>query len=326
MSRIRRILVAVKDPAARSQPAVNKAAQLARALGARLELFHAVAAPIYLDTLAAGGLDVQGLQQERRQAIGARLERVAAGIRRHGVEVATSVEWDYPIYEAIVRRASRIGADLIVVERHAGKRHAKWLLSFTDWELLRLASCPVLVVKSNRSYERPRILAAIDPTHAYAKPAKLDDRILQAGAALQLKLRGELHAMYAFLPAPILPVGGGTAGYAVAAQLEQEAETRAQAALSKALRGQPITPRNRHLVWGHPIDAIPATARAVHAAIVVMGAVSRSGVRRLFIGNTAEQVLDALPCDVLVIKPARFALRVPRRRRGVRVLAPLPAI
>ena len=37
MSDIRRILVAVKDPWAKSLPAVEKAAQLARALGARLD-------------------------------------------------------------------------------------------------------------------------------------------------------------------------------------------------------------------------------------------------------------------------------------------------
>lgn len=324
MRRIRRILVAVKDPHARSQPAVAKAAQLARAFGARLELFHAVAAPIYIDSSFAHGLDLEALQREQRATLGARLERIAARIRRHDVAVAVHVEWDYPIYEAIVRRALRVDADLVVAERHAGKRHAKWLLSFTDWELLRLANCPVLVVKTTRAYRRPAILAAIDPTHAYAKPARLDDRILKAAAALQSKLRGELHVMHAFQPAPILPVGSGAGGFEIAAQLEQDAESAARARFTQALRGASVETRRRHLVWGHAIDAIPSTARATRAAIVVMGAVSRSGIRRLFIGNTAEQVLDDLPCDVLVMKPARFAPRVSRRSRGAQVLVPPP--
>ena len=34
-----------------------------------------------------------------------------------------------------------------------------------------------------------------------------------------------------------------------------------------------------------------------------MGAVSRSRMDRILIGNTAEKVLDKLECDVLVIKP-----------------------
>jgi universal stress protein E len=73
--------------------------------------------------------------------------------------------------------------------------------------------------------------------------------------------------------------------------------------------------------------AIPETAREVGADIVVMGAVSRSGLRRVFIGNTAERVLNQLRCDVLVVKPRRFARRVSRRPRGAQLVAPqLPSI
>ena len=55
-----------------------------------------------------------------------------------------------------------------------------------------------------------------------------------------------------------------------------------------------------------------------------MGAVSRSGLKRVFIGNTAERVLDDLPCDVLVVKPARSVSRVAARVRGVRVVPTQP--
>jgi hypothetical protein len=46
-------------------------------------------------------------------------------------------------------------------------------------------------------------------------------------------------------------------------------------------------------------------------------------LKRLVIGNIAEQVLDALPCDVLVIKPASFKSPVKNRVRGVQ-LVPTP--
>lgn len=313
MHRIRRILVAVKDPHARAQPAVAKGAQLAEAFGARLELFHRVTAPIHVDPSLAPGIDLDALQREQCAVIATRLERIAARIHNDAISVTTHTEWGYPIHEAIVRRARKIRADLIVAERHAGKRHAKWLLRFTDWELLRLADCPVLVVKTGRPYHKPTILAAIDPGHAHAKPTRLDDGILRAAVALQSRLRGELHAMHVFQPTPILAAESASGGFEIAAQLEQDAEDAAQKRFVHALRGQSVPPRNRHLVLGQPIDAIPATARATRAAVVVMGAISRSGIRRLFIGNTAEQVLDELPCDVLVIKPARPARRTARR-------------
>jgi hypothetical protein len=69
------------------------------------------------------------------------------------------------------------------------------------------------------------------------------------------------------------------------------------------------------------MDAIPKVARETGAALVVMGAVSRSGLKRLFIGNTAERTLNELTCDVLVVKPSRFVTQVARKGRGVRITA-----
>jgi hypothetical protein len=60
------------------------------------------------------------------------------------------------------------------------------------------------------------------------------------------------------------------------------------------------------------------------SAIVVMGAISRSGYKRLLIGNTAERILDDLTCDILVIKPANFRSGVSRAGRGARLRANLP--
>jgi universal stress protein E len=37
-----------------------------------------------------------------------------------------------------------------------------------------------------------------------------------------------------------------------------------------------------------------------------MGAVSRSALERLFIGSTAEEVLDRVPCDLLIVKADGF--------------------
>jgi universal stress protein E len=57
-----------------------------------------------------------------------------------------------------------------------------------------------------------------------------------------------------------------------------------------------------------------------------MGAVSRSGLKRLFIGNTAERTLDRLDCDVLVVKPQEFVSRVAPKSRGPRRALPGPML
>ena len=52
-----------------------------------------------------------------------------------------------------------------------------------------------------------------------------------------------------------------------------------------------------------------------------MGAISRSGMKGVFIGNTAERVLNGLKCDVLVVKPRGFKCQVQCETRGVRWVA-----
>lgn len=329
MSRsIRRILVAVKDPKAKSLPGVAKAARIA-AGGAALELFHAIDTPVYIDGVGGGGASTAQIEREWSERFREQLERIATPLRRRGIRVSVAVEWDYPVYEAIVRRAERIHADLIVAERHGGRRVAPWLLRFTDWELLRLAPAPLLIVKSPRPYRRPAVLAALDPTHEFAKPMRLDGEILRAAAALAESLGGRLHAMHAYPPLSAELIQGVDAALISASdvtdRLEHSAASNARAAFEREVRPLRLPRARRHVVAGAASEAIPQVARETGAAIVVMGAISRSGLKRMLIGNTAERVLDELACDVLVVKPARFANRVRRSRRGARVMVtPVP--
>jgi len=321
MQPIRRILVAVKDPTAKSLPAVAKAVQVARALHASIELFHAIDTLVYVDTL---GLLKEGLKEIERTAREkhlAQLDRIAARIRVRGLEVTTAVEWDYPIHESLIRRARKIGAHLLVAERHGGRHVTPWLLRVTDWELLRLSPIPVLIVKSPRPYRRPAVLAAVDPTHAFAKPARLDEDILSVGDTVARALHGKLHCVHAYTPIPAdLPSDIRSTANATAA-IEAKAAGRARVGMERLLKKVSIPRSQRHLVDSHPINAIPDVARKTRSAIVVMGAISRSGIKNLLIGNTAERVLDDLECDLLVLKPRHYASRVPRAKRGMRLAA-----
>ena len=322
MQPIRRILVAIKNPAARPLPAVNKAAQIAKGLGAQLTLFHDIATPLYAEAWHGRDVDARSWQREVQTARREQLEKLAARIRKHGIDVDVAADWDYPPYEAIIRKAQRISADLVVVENHhgSGRHPARWLLSYTDWELLRTCPMPVLLVKNRRLYHRPRVLAAIDPSHAFAKPSNLDRQILRAGAQLVHALHGELHALHVYHPtlsvAPAMPDGP-------LADIDdsQQIEKAAQRELARAVDGFEVRPGHRHLVEGRPIEAIPRAAKRERSAIVAMGVVSRSGLKRFFIGNTAESVMDAVTADLLVVKSADFTSRVPRSGRGVQVLS-----
>lgn len=325
MSRIRRILVAIKDPWRRSLPEVRKAAQLAHALEARVQLFHALSDPLYIDAAEAAGVSLVNLERSEHARVAKRLETLARRLERTGIRAESAVHWDFPAHEAVVRAARRFGADLIVAERHATPHHLAWLLRFTDFELLRLAPVPVLLVKARRAYKHPAILAAVDPSHAYAKPLKLDREILGCASQIAEALQGSLHTVFAYDPVPVagmesgLPLGGTMEAIAAAM------EARARKLFASVLNGASVPESRRHLVPQHPIDAIEGAAAKIGCGIVVMGAISRSGLKRLVLGNTAERVFDDLHCDLLVVKPKRFTSRVPLARRGPQLMT-LPLV
>jgi nucleotide-binding universal stress UspA family protein len=246
MSAIRRILVAIKDPESRQHSNVTKAAQLAQAFDAELVLFHAMAMPVAIEAVLRtqeGFRDFERGELERRLA---RLESKAERLRRQKIRVKVAAAWDFPVHEAIVRHARRVKADLIVADIHAGPRLAPWLLHLTDWELLRTSPLPVLVVKTLRAWRRPTVLAAIDPRHAFAKPAGLDARILNAGAEFSRALRGTLRVMHAYVPVPgtAIPLIAGSSG--ALAELAADTEARARQAFQRALRAARIPRSRRH--------------------------------------------------------------------------------
>ena len=321
MPAIRRILVAIKDYDAKATPALVKGAQLARALGAQIELFHGISAPLYVDGYGTFSVELPEVERNMRSRILTKLQKMADKLRSDGLEVTVAAEWDFPVYEAIVRRASRIQADLVVADQHAGRHTVAGLLHLTDWELLRLSPVPVLLVKTPGTYRHPVVLAAVDPKHTFAKPARLDQRILTASATIAHALRGRQHVLHAYAPFPYTADPEIMVNQEAIDRLQADATAAARKALDHELRKARIPKAQRHLIGRHPADAIAQVAEQIHSAIVVMGAVSRSGLKRLFIGNTAERVLDVLGCDVLVVKPAQFANKVPRTRRGAHVVS-----
>jgi universal stress protein E len=327
MKSIRRILIAVKNPDARRQPGVDKAVRIARKLGASVELFHAISTPVFLELEPLTGHSLAQIKRESLERRRARLERLAAQARKLGVPTTSHVAWDFPPHEAIVRRAENVHADLIIAECHEGKRLKPWLLHLTDWELLRLSSRPVLLLKNHRAWREPTILAAVDPSHAHAKPAGLDSAIVECAKSLSQTLKGNFELVHANFPAAfgLLMADPAIDGATLAAAYEQQ-KSASKAAFEKFAAKARIPKVRCHLVDTDPVFAVPHVAHEVGAELVVMGAVSRSGLKRIFIGNTAERVLDALPCDVLVVKPAHFGSRVVHRARGMRVVPSQPLL
>lgn len=315
MQRLDRIL-AVIDPTVDAQPAVLKAARLARACGAALELFACDFAPALT---AAPFFDTDQLRRLREDFLAGRaqaLETLATGLRADGLEVGTHVHWDHPLYEGILRRIEEFAPDLVVKDTHFHPPVRRAFFSNTDWHLIRACPVPLLLARQAAWPERPLVLAALDPDHRHAKPVALDTDILDAARLVADALDGSVEAVHAFFPAALLAVTTGMAGIPLAtdaawADVIDDERARVTQALHSTVRAAGITDAPIHVLQGAAADVLPRHVEQAGAALLVMGGVTRGRLRERLVGSTAERVLDRLSCDVLVVKPADFARTLP---------------
>jgi universal stress protein E len=308
MNKISQIL-SVIDPTTDDQPAMRRAAWVATNTGAELELLVCY----YNEYLSGERLfDSQSLQTTRREVLDGykkRLETLAGPLRESGLTVRTQTLWDHPLYEGIVRHAAAINADLVFKDAHHHSAISRALLTNTDWSLIRACASPLWLVKSGDMPAKPLIVAAIDPMNEHDKPAALDDEILMLGKSLAEASNAELHVFHSYDPRVAISTATANAYIPVSLpfdEIEKQMREQHEKRFNEVIEYHEIESTRAHLVSGLAHEELPALAKDLEALVVVMGAVARNPLKRLFIGSTAERTLGQLPCDMLIVKPAWF--------------------
>jgi universal stress protein E len=309
--KIHNILVIV-DPTASEQPAVEKAARLAEKFGSRLELYacetkesHAMR---YAKHIEAGG------HADFITHIRALLERIAKPLRQRGIDTTVETESGDPLHEKLLERMKRTSADLVVKDTHHHSLAKRTFVTNTDWHLIRGCPAPLLLTKTEPWPAAPTLAAAIDPGHVNDKPAVLDRRILEWSHSMAEQVGGALQVVHAYLPMILVAdAAGGMAAMMtpLTPEIMEDERKRKVSEAQAVLAPYGIDARNLKVQLGVASDVLPRFAQEVGADVMVMGAISRSGLKRIFIGSTAERVLEHLPCDALIIKPPDFSATLP---------------
>lgn len=302
-------LLCVIDPTVDAQPALERAAWLGSRTGARLELLiH------YYDEYLAGTrfFGPAALEQARQDVLERqqrRLEELAEPLRKSGLTVRTTVTWGHPLHEGIVRHASAINADIVFKDTHHHSAVSRVLFTNTDWNLIRTCASPLWLVKPVPLRDEPIFIAAIDPMNANDKPAALDDRILMMGKLLCSAVGGQVHAFHSYDQRVAVSSATANAYIPVSLPLDEiakEMREQHEGRFRELTEFHGIDAPRTHLVSGLAHEELPALATKLDASVVIMGAVARNRLQRVFIGATAERTLEHLPCDLLVIKPDWF--------------------
>jgi universal stress protein E len=304
-------ILVIVNPLVKVQPAVEKAAAMARMLGAAIEL-------LICDTRSSREAHAEGNLPPLSNALlndnlDALLEMLADPLRDDGLDITTHVISGDPLHEAVISWMSNSPADIVVKDTHHHSFAERELATNTDWHLMRSCPVPLLLTKPKSWSSPPVLMAAVDPGHVNDALAVLDQRILDVAASMATRFAAKLEVIHAYLPATIaaaavsgMPPMMGLSAEALAAE-----QNLRRSRIKEFTHEFGIADVNLHVDVGVAAEYIPRMGAECGADIVVMGAVSRSGLKRLLIGSTAETVLEALPCDVLVVKPLDFAQNLP---------------
>jgi universal stress protein E len=297
---LRQLLVVI-DPSQSQQPALQRAQWLARATGAKIELllceYNSALDHSFLfdqSTLANG-------RNALLQQLQAELESTAEPLREQGLVVNVQVRWGKLTEELILQRVRELQPDIVFKSAHHHNPVKRLLFANSCWQLLRHCPAPLWLVQHS-DWQTPHLCAALDPLHSADKPAALDLQLIATSQRLSSALEMPAHYVHCYPPLPpsLLFDNQLVNDYAHYQQLCAEQHRQAfDQLLAKA--GVPAS--NGNLLHGFAEQEIPRFVREHGIGLLLMGAISRGHLANALLGNTAERVLEAVECDVLVLKP-----------------------
>lgn len=305
MQRFKNILVHV-NLAADEHPALERGVRLARHNNATLTAMTVVEehpAPAHAILRSIHVKDaLETIEHEYRN----QLEELVHPVRDAGLDIETAVAHGSTFIE-VIRAALQREHDLVIkTVRSEGIFHRTFFGSI-DMHLLRKCPTPLWLIEPGEPEAFRRILVPIDPNMEDGIKHDLGMKLLKLATSLAERDGAELmivHAWHAYEEEKLRRHMEKNQFEEYLSTWSQESSKRAWNFVSSF--GREINPKSLHLVQGEPGFVIPKFAEDHDIDLVVMGTLGRLGQHGMFIGDTAERILNRLECSVLAVKPAGF--------------------
>lgn len=291
----------------RDAPVPEPATRLASVEGATLRLVNVVS-ELPRSFAYEAPLSPNDLRTAVIEARGHMLEQLATRLAESGSSVTWTVRTGRP-HEELIREALEQGSELIVVSDEPQPSQAGLGFGVVTQKLLREAPMAVLASRTRAESAGGRIVAALDVEDWSIDHQSLNQRIVNAAAAMARCLRVPLTLLHGWrIWGSSILERRGHLRPGVLDQLRAQAEATFRARLEQVaaacdLEGVEVDLR---LIHGDPGRVLPRLVRDEAVQMVAMGTVSRSGLTGLVIGNTAERIIRDLGCSLLAVKPEGF--------------------
>ncbi|WP_406733400.1 universal stress protein UspE [Vibrio scophthalmi] len=220
------------------------------------------------------------------------------------IDFDVHVVWHNRPYEAIIAEVYAGSHDIVIKGTRKHDVLESVIFTPTDWHLLRKCPAPVLLVKNADWPADASIIASVHVGSENDTHLGLNDLMVEQLTCLTERLGAKPYLINAY---PVTPAN-------ITIELPEFDPTT----YTDAVRGHHLTAmkalRQKHgyddeqtiVEQGLPEDIIPQAAKELNAAMVIIGTTGRTGLSAVFIGNTAEHVIDKINCDVLALKPEGY--------------------
>ncbi len=307
MSQYRNIFL-MAEPDMRRTPAFEEAIGLARTTGARLHIcvfaYSAAIGTILAFDRDAGRQATENFVNRHKVWLASE----ANALRGEGLQVTTDAVWARPQLDEMLAQIMELSPDLVIKGVHHEPLLKRLLFTPLEWQLLQLCPAPLLLVGGSVPRTPRRVLVAIDPTRYEddGQESAFNERIINAGIALAIQCQADLHLAHAMFP-PVVDYAPPAAALPLSGDFYQQILAGQQQQFDDFADAHGVPAERRHFLIGAPGREIPALAAEIGADTIVLGSVHRTGIERLLMGSTAQTILQHAPCNVLAVKPARFA-------------------
>lgn len=204
----------------------------------------------------------------------------------------------------VIQAIFRNNYDLLIKASKSTEGLTEHLLGSTDQHLLRKCPCPVWMEQPNKQPPYSKILAAVNPMGEH-NDAEL---IMDLATSLARQENAKLEVLHAWhLPGEsTLRTGMTRIPQAELDMLVANEEEKHRLRFNNLLE-------KYDMFLGHPdVNLVKGAAAtsickvAETADLIVMGTVGRNGIQGLFVGNTAEDVIQNTKTSILAVKPEGF--------------------
>lgn len=282
-------ILAATDFSTRSARAVRQAGLLAQLNGAQLNVVHVV----------DDDQPEELVRVEKREAEQLLAEQINSMPELGGVEARQRAVTGDP-FDGILKTATEIGADLIVMGSHRKKLLLDIFIGTTIERVIRKGRFPVLMVNNEAQRKYENVVAPVDicdPSANALRVALSTGLISDKGATL-------LHAFQATGRRKMFVTGIEQPSIDEYVASERE---RATAELAAFLVKNDLAQGrwNLRVEEGAPMEVISRAVSELDPDLLVMGTHAHSAFLKALIGSVTEEALRSLSVDIFVVPPMK---------------------